>query len=159
MDITLEEYLREHKIKFKEYGHRAVFTVDESSDLKKSIPGLHCKCLFMKDSNGKFYLVGMPAEKRLDIKNLRKMFDVGKMHFASAEELFEKLKLKPGSVSIFGLVNNFEKDVFFILDKDVWNAEAVGFHPNLNTSTIVLKHDDLERFYNSVDNRKEVVDL
>ena len=159
MDNALEEYLHRHKIGFREYEHRAVFTVDESIELKKSIPGLHCKCLFLKGSNGRFYLVGMPAEKKLDIKKLREYLGVRKIHFASEDELFDKLKLRPGSVSIFGMINNISLDVALIIDKNVWSADAVGFHPNLNTSTLVLKHIDLERFYNSVKNDKEVIEL
>lgn len=159
MDKILEKYLNKYNIQFTEYGHRAVFTVDESRDLKKSIHGMHCKCLFLKDDSGKFYLVGMPAEKRLDVKKLQFHFNVRKLHFATTDELFDKLKLTPGSVSIFGLVNNSERDVFFVLDKEVWDAEAVGFHPNINTATIVLKHEDLERFYNSIKNKKEVIEL
>jgi len=159
MNKTLGEYLHKHKIGFIVHEHPAIFTVDESRELKKKIPGLHCKCLFLKDDSGRFYLVGMPAEKRLNVKVLREHFSAGKMHFASAQELWDKLKLKPGSVSIFGLINNSEKDVFFILDKEVWEAEAVGFHPNINTATLVLKHADLGRFYKSVDNKKEVIEL
>ena len=159
MDKLLEKYLKNNNIGFVKYEHRAVFTVSESKELKKSIPGMHCKCLFLKDDAEQFYLIGMPAEKRLDIKNLIKEFGVRKLHFASAEELWSKLKLKPGSVSIFGIVNNSHKNVFFILDKEVWNAGAAGFHPNINTSTIVLKHEDLERYYDSVKNKKRVIIL
>ena len=159
MNSVLSKYLAENNIKYKEYKHKAVFTVSESNELKKNIPGLHCKTLFLKGSNEKFYLIGMPAEKRLDIKNLRKRLEVKKLHFASAEELWQKLKLKPGSVSIFGVVNDKNKEVMFILDKDVWDAEIVGFHPNENTSTLVLKHEDLEKFYNSISNNKYAVEL
>src|SRR3989344_3575551 len=75
MDTNLQKYLGKHKINFIKYEHPAIFTVDESRDLKKSIPGLHCKCLFLKDSDGNFYLIGMPAEKKLDIKKLQLHFN------------------------------------------------------------------------------------
>ena len=159
MDSKLKHYLDKYKINFVEYEHPAVFTVDESRGLKKSIPGLHCKCLFLKDDLGRFYLVGMPADKRLDMKKLRTHLSVKKLHFASSDELFEKLKLTSGSVSIFGLIANEEYDINFILDAGVWNADSVGFHPNVNTSTLVLKHDSLEKFYNSVLNYKKVINL
>ncbi|MEK6861299.1 MAG: YbaK/EbsC family protein, partial [Nanoarchaeota archaeon] len=137
----------------------AVFTVAESRDLKKSIPGLHCKCLFLKDDSGKFYLVAIPAEKRLNFNRLRKVLEVRKLHFASEVELFGFLRLKPGSVSIFGLINDTLGIVNFILDKSVWDASFCGFHPNINTSTIVISRGDLERFYNSLNNTKMVVEL
>src|SRR3989344_6650047 len=102
MDYALSKYLSDKNIQYEEYKHSAVFTVSESKNLKKTIPGLHCKTLFLKDSEEIFYLIGMPADKRLDIKKLRKEFKVKKLHFASADELWNKLKLKPGSVSILG---------------------------------------------------------
>ena len=158
MDEKLSEYLKENSINFKEYLHKAVFTVAESSELKKSIPGLHCKCLFLKDEFVKFYLVAMPAEKRLDISSLRKGLNLKKLHFASEEELFDNLGLKPGSVSIFGMINASD-DVTLIIDKSVWSADAVGFHPNINTATLVISHANLERFYNSLNNDKGVMEL
>ena len=159
MDSNLQKYLEKHKIKYVTHEHAAVFTVAESRDLKKNIPGLHCKCLFLKDDSGKFYLVAMPADARLDMKKLRNNLSVKKLHFGVEEELWDKLHLKPGSVSIFGLINDTEHDVYFIVDKEVWNAEAVGFHPNVNTATLVLKHENLERFYNSIKNNKDVIEL
>lgn len=159
MEQKLKGYLEKHCVRYAIYEHPAVFTVAESKKLKHEVPGLHCKCLFLKDDSTKFYLVAMPAEKRLDMKKLRAELDVKKLHFATEGELLDKLGLKPGSVSIFGLINNVAYDVMFIVDKEVWDAESVGFHPNVNTATLVLKHEDLERFYNSIHNPKEIKEL
>ena len=49
--------------------------------------------------------------------------------------------------------------VKLILDKEVWGADIVGFHPNVNTSTLEIKHEDLKKFYNSLDCEKEIVEL
>ncbi len=159
MEQNLKNYLTKNHVKYKEYAHKAVFTVSESIELKKSISGMHCKCLFLKNESHNFYLVAMPAQKRLEINGLRKNLSAKKLHFASQNELFDKLKLTPGSVSIFGMINNSENNVALIIDKEVWNAEYVGFHPNINTSTLVISHDDLERFYNSLKQNKEVREL
>jgi Ala-tRNA(Pro) deacylase len=159
MDIKLKEYFKKYGIEYEEFKHKAVFTVEESRELKKEIPGLHCKCLFLKTDRGGLYLIGMPAVKRMDMKSFRKKIGVRKLHFGSEEELFDKLGLKPGSVSIFGLINNRDKDVKLILDKDVFFSEKVGFHPNINTSTLVLKHKDLEKYFNSLKNNKDVFEL
>lgn len=159
MDNLLKEHLEKNDIKYVEYAHEAVFTVEESKKIKFSVPGLHCKCLFLKSDSERFYLVAMSANKKLDIKNLRKRLGLRKMHFGSELELWNKLKLKPGSVSIFGLINNYDKDVVFVLDKEVWDAENSGFHPNINTATIVIDHSNLQRFYNSISNEKSVLEI
>ena len=158
MDKKLEKYMKTHDVEYNEYKHDAVFTVEESKKLKKDLPGLHCKTLFLKDNKGNFYLVGLPANKRLDIKNLRKHLGVKKVRFGTPEELKKEINLVPGSVSIFGMVN-VKGNVLLVLDKEVWDAKEIGFHPNINTSTLVLKHEDLKKFYDSLDCEKEVLEL
>src|SRR3989344_5822009 len=144
MDKHLLEYLDNLKIKYKIHEHQAVFTVAESSALIKGLPGLHMKNLFLKDDQGRFYLVCMEAEKRLDIKSLRKQLKVEKLHFASPEELKGELNLTPGSVSIFGMI--YAKTTKLLLDKKGWEAEIINFHPNVNTATLELTHKDFEKF-------------
>jgi len=134
-----------------------VFTVEESKHLKKHIQGLHTKCLFLKDNKGNFYLVAISAHNKLNIKALRKNLNLKKLHFASPEELKSELNLTPGSVSIFGII--YSSSTHLILDKEVWTADIVGFHPNINTETLELTHENLEKFYNSLENKKEILDL
>jgi Ala-tRNA(Pro) deacylase len=160
MDKVLERYLKKHSIKYVNHEHAAVFSVEDSIKVKEKIPGMHCKCLFLKDNTGGFYLIGMGASKRLDIKRLEKYFGVKKIRFGSAEELKKELKLTPGSVSIFGMVNlKHGCKLKFILDKEVWSAKRVGFHPNINTATLVISHEDLKMFYDSLECEKEVLEL
>jgi Ala-tRNA(Pro) deacylase len=158
MDSILKDYLEKNKIFYDEYKHDYVFTVNDSRELKKSIPGMHCKCLFLTDGT-KFYLLGMPANKRLDTKKLREILKVKKINFASPEKMYELIKIKPGSVSIFGIVNEIHNEVMLLLDEDVWEAEKVGFHPNINNSTLVIDHNSLKKFYESIKNDKHIVKI
>ncbi len=45
-----------------------------------------------------------------------------------------------------GWVNDEEGEIEFILDRDLFLAERVAMHPNLNTSTLVLNRGDFLRF-------------
>ena len=159
MDSKLETYLKEHKVFYIEHHPKAVSTVEESKKLKQNISELHCKCLFLKSGKGNFYLVALPAEKRLDIKKLKALLQVKKINFGSPRELKEKLNLTPGSVSIFGMINCKPGEVTLIFDREIWTAEKTGFHPNINTSTLELKHADLEKFYNSLSGEKNILEL
>ncbi len=158
MDKKLEKYLKEHEIEYIPHKHKAVFSVSESEKIKKNIPGLHCKTLFLKDEKGKFYLLGMPAEKKLNSKRFIESQKIKKVRFASPEELKDKVNLIPGSVSIFGAIY-IKDNVKLIIDSDVWNSETIGFHPNDNTCTLELKHKNLKSFYDSLNCEKEVVNL
>jgi Ala-tRNA(Pro) deacylase len=156
-DRKLESYLNEHGITYVSVKHPAVFTVEESKKHREifNADSLHCKTLFLKDEKGKFYLIGMPANKRLDTKKLEQHLQVKKIRFASAEELLREIHLTPGSVSIFGII--YSSRTYFILDEEVWKAKLVGFHPNINTETLEIKHKNLEKFYNSLTNKKEII--
>src|SRR3989338_3335329 len=125
MDSYLKSYLEKNKIEYKVYKHTAVFTVEQSKNIKAKIPGRHTKCLFLKDEKDRFYLVALPAEKRLNIKYLKNKFKIKDLHFASPEGLKKELNLTPGSVSIFGMI--YAKNVYLIIDKELWQADEVSF--------------------------------
>ena len=159
MDSGLKEYLENNKIKYIFHEHPSVFTVAEHEKLGVKIPGAHTKSLFLKDTKGIFYLVCMSAQKRLDIKSLQKHLQVEKLRFASPEELKEKLALTPGSVSIFVLVNDIKKETKLIIDKSLFEAKSLGFHPNINTSTLELDHSNLVKYLEALNIHYEILDL
>ena len=158
MDQNLKEYMEENNIEYKTHKHLPVFTVEEHYKLMGQIKGvLHTKNLFLRSEKGNLYLVSMYANKRLDMKMLSRKIRSGKLSFASPNQLKFHLNLTPGSVSIFGMI--YAKSVILILDKQVWDAEKVGFHPNINTSTLEITHENLEKFYNTLKSQKLIVDL
>lgn len=159
MDKKLLHYLEEHKISYVLHMHKAVYTVAEShADAAiQKIPGMRGKTLFLKDEKGMFYLVGMPGEKRLAFKVLQEALSVKKLSMASPEELLRETGLIPGSVSIFGAAGH--EHVALILDADIWNAERVCFHPNINTETLEIPHDSLVQYYETLPNSKKIVSL
>lgn len=158
MDQTLKQYLEKYNISCKVHEHEAVFTVEESKKLKPIPEVFHTKNLFLKDEAKNFFLVCMDAYKKLNLKSLKeKIQAVKKLTFASPAELKEHLNLTPGSVSLFGMI--YAKDVELIVDKEVWQAKKVGFHPNINTATLELTHENLEKFYNSLKAKKQIIEL
>jgi Uncharacterized conserved protein len=134
-------------IKYKRYEHKAIYTVKEGKELEISIPGKMCKNLFLKNSKGDInYLVILDEDKNINLKLLAKQIGSTRLSFAAEEKLFEKLKLTPGSVTPFGLINNTDSDVAVLVDEELANEEKVNFHPNTNTATIGISYVDLERF-------------
>lgn len=157
MDKNLETYLKQHKIQYEIYNHEAAHKVSDSKKIKSDIPGQHTKSLFLKDNQDRFYLICLPADKRLNTSLLKKQLKIKDFRFASEEELKQQINSSPGNVSIFCSI--YSKSIFLILDRALWNSDLVGFHPNINTATIVLNHDNLEKFWNSLSIRKEVLEL
>ena len=100
----------------------------------------------------------MYANEKLNAQNLKRNVNAkGKLSFASAEELKEHLHLEPGHVSIFGMI--YSKGVKLVLDKRIWKAPIVGFHPNVNTATLELTHESFKKFFDSLECEKEIVDM
>jgi Ala-tRNA(Pro) deacylase len=140
------DFLDEQQIPFVLHEHPAVFTCEEAEQHCGDIPGLPCKNLFLRDKRKKRYLLAvLPAEKRMNLKHFGE-FVGDKMGFASAEDLMEKLGLEVGAVTPFGLLNDEGEKVELFVDKEVYDAEIVSFHPNVNTATLELPHESFVKF-------------
>jgi len=75
-----------------------------------------------------------------------------RLSFASPERLARHLGLTPGAVSPFGLINDAQHEVRVVVDAGLKDAVRVGFHPNVNTATVVVAMADFERFLGSTGN-------
>lgn len=156
----VESYLTKHNIKFILHPHPAVFTANEAEVYCKSIPGLHCKNLFMKNkATNDFFLIVMPAIKRLDIASLQTKLEIKKLCFASADELKSVLNLTPGSVSPLGLINDKDHVTNLIIDQESYGASIVSFHPNENTASLEVPIDSFHRLIDSFQNKKKILAL
>lgn len=134
-------------ISFSRHEHPPVFTVAEAEPFWGSLPGTHCKNLFLRDEKGKrHFLLIAECHKPVDLKNLAAKVGEKRLSFASADRLRRFLGLDPGAVSPFGLVHDQKKEVEVLVDSDLDGATKVYFHPNINTVTIGLSLDDFKRF-------------
>ncbi|MDO4282469.1 MAG: YbaK/EbsC family protein [Clostridia bacterium] len=132
------------KIEYTVMNHRAIFSENDSDGIEEKCEGTICKNLFLKEKGGtKFYLVSLPLHKRADIKKLEKELNIKKLTFGNEEELFEKLNIRSGSVSILNMIEAPNTDVYFIIDQELLNHDKVCFHPNDNTSSISFKSKEL----------------
>ena len=135
-------------------------TVEESLRLVPKLPGAKTKNLFLRDKKGRrHFLVTVPHDIAVDLGALGAALGVGGVGFASAERLQKHLGIKPGSVSLLGLVNDEAHAVEFVIDRALWEADAVQAHPLTNTATMVVAHADLERFLAATGHPPRVIDV
>jgi Ala-tRNA(Pro) deacylase len=148
--ITQEEkkvygVLAELNIPYTRYEHPPVYTIEEMKRL--NLPDSMCKNLFVRNQKGdKHYLVILEHTKKADLQKLAEQIGSGKLSFASEKRLQKYLGLKPGSVSPFGLINDSEKEVEVVIDKDLADSGEVSFHPNVNTATVTISYGDFEKY-------------
>ncbi|MCB9798262.1 prolyl-tRNA synthetase associated domain-containing protein [Candidatus Nomurabacteria bacterium] len=156
--IDVEKYLQKHDIAYTLHEHPAVFTCDQAEQYCGDIPGMACKNLFLKGGKTKkYFLVVLPASKRADLKEIAKVLGENKVSFGSAESLQEKLGLEPGAVSPFGLLNDKNTQVGLVVDREVYDAEVVSFHPNRNTATIEISKEMFHRYLDSLDHVAQIM--
>ena len=109
--MNIFELLDELGIEFRLLEHAAVYTVEESRQLKifEKLDGQACKNLFLRNKRGEFFLLTLPADKRADLKLVAKLLNLPRLSFASAEELEKILGLHAGAVTPLGIINDAEK--------------------------------------------------
>ena len=139
------DFIKNKNIWYEITEHKAVFNMNELSEIEVPYPEYDAKNLFVRDDKKKnFYLITVKGNKRVDLKEFRNNNGIRPLTFASEEDLMNIMKLTPGSVTPLGLLNDKELKVTFYLDKDFLNNEQIiGVHPNDNTATLWLKVDDL----------------
>jgi Ala-tRNA(Pro) deacylase len=155
-DQKLNQYLKEVGVNYKTIQHQALYNMEDLEAVKILIQGVIPKNLFLK-ADKKFILVCTPESKKLDLKELAKNLGAKKIRFGNEEELYDHLKTKKGSVSIYCLINNSEIPVY--LDRLIWDADITAFHPNNNEFTIEVDHQNFEKYWNSLPNLKQIIQI
>jgi Ala-tRNA(Pro) deacylase len=126
--------------------HAPVFRVDDGHEIKSQLTGAHTKNLFLKDDKGQLWLISAQQSTLINLKTLPRLIGSGRLSFGSAESLFESLGVTPGSVTALGLINDSAQKVHFLLDKQLYEAAHVNFHPLSNRATTSLSQADFRLF-------------
>lgn len=154
-------YLQQENIWHEITKHEAVFSMDDAISVELPYPECDAKNLFVRDDKKKnYYMITVCGPKRVDLKAFRQAYGTRRLSFASAEELWHMIQIKPGSVSPLGLLQNRECNVKLYLDEDFFHEPGIiGIHPNDNTATVWLKAVDLRDLIEKHGNDVEVVEL
>ncbi len=127
--------------------HAPVFTVAEAIALRDEIPGAHTKNLFVKDKKDRFFLLIVEENAVVDLKTVHTIIGASsRVSFGKPEKLMEYLGVIPGSVTVFGAINDKGHDVTFVLDTGLMNEDVINGHPLSNDATTSIARDDLLRF-------------
>ena len=146
-------------IAHKTYTHPPVFTVEEAKALRGTLPGGHCKSLFLKDKKGSLWLVVALEECRVDLKALAERLGAPRFSFGSAALLFEVLGVRPGSVTPYAAINDRERRVTVVLQRAMLTHGPLNYHPLENTRTTAIAPDDLVRFLECCGHPPRIADI
>ena len=152
--------LQDMGIAYEVVDHPPALTTEEADRYIEGKEGVRTKTLFLTNKKGSaYYLLIMDDAKRMDIKKLSELLDEKRVSFASADRLMAKMQLPPGVVSLFGLLNNTDKDIRIYLDKEMLSEKIVTFHANDNSKTVFITTDDMYRFISNLGYEYKIIDL
>jgi Ala-tRNA(Pro) deacylase len=139
--------------------HAPVFTVAESANLERALPGGHTKNLFLKDKADRLFLVVALTHAHIDLKSLPKVIGSQRLSFGKPQLLMEVLGVRAGSVTPFAVINDGARRVTVILDADMMRHERLNCHPLENTATTSIACEDLVKFIRSCGHEPRILAL
>lgn len=151
--------LQELGIATETVWHAPVFTVEEAQAARGEMPGVHCKCLFLRDKKGTLWLVVAEENTRVDLKALAARIGAGRFSFASPDRLMAHLGVEPGTVTPFALINDPGGTVRVALDAAMLAGGALHYHPLTNAATTRIAAADLLKFIRACGHEAEIVEL
>ncbi|MBI1208111.1 MAG: prolyl-tRNA synthetase associated domain-containing protein [Azospirillum sp.] len=141
------------------HDHPPLHTVAESKALRGSLPGGHCKSLFLKDKKDTLWLVVALEDTAVDLKHLHTRIGSARLSFASAALLWQVLGVRPGAVTPFGLINDHAIRVSVVLERAMLLRDPLNYHPLVNHRTTAIRPGDLLAFIESCGHRPRLIDL
>ena len=160
-EMNCYDMLDELGIEFDRIDHAPADNMELCRAIDEALGAEICKNLFLCNRQmTDFYLLMTPGDKPFKTKNLSSQLGVARLSFASEEKMWEYLKIRPGAVSVLGLMNDTDKHVRLIVDKDILNGEYIGCHPCVSTTSLRIKTEDVfGKFIKAVGHEMTVVEL
>lgn len=147
-EIRVYDMLEELGIEYRRVDHEPANTMEACYEIDKVLDILICKNLFLCNrQQTSFYLLMLPGDKTFKTKELSAQIDSSRLSFATAEYMEQYLDILPGSVSVFGLMNDKDCHVQLLIDEDILKGEYVGCHPCVNTSSLKVKVSDIMNIF------------
>ena len=131
-------------ISFTRVDHDEAMTMEDLDAAGHILSCPIAKNLFLTNrQQTDFYLLIMPGSKPFKTKYLSAQLGCSRLSFASEEHLFSLLGVKSGSASLLGLMNDKDKKVRLVFDKELLDAPLFGCHPCMNTSSVAFSTADI----------------
>ena len=143
-ELRVYDFLDRLQVPYYRVDHEPAMTMEACLEVDKALGAPMCKNLFLCNrQQTDFYLLLMPGDKPFKTKDLSAQIGSSRLSFADAEHMEQYLDITPGSVSVLGLMNDKEKKVRLLIDRDLLKEEYIGCHPCVNTSSLKIAVRDL----------------
>ena len=131
-------------IDYSRIDHEAAMTMEACAAIDGALGTVMCKNLLLCNRQcTAFYLLMLPGDKVFKTKDLSAQIGSSRLSFASGEHMEALLDIRPGSLSVLGLMNDTDHRVQLLIDEELLSSGSIGVHPCVNTSSLNLKMSDL----------------
>ena len=143
-EMRVYRFLTELGIPFERADHPAAATMEDCREADRLLCCSMCKNLFLCNrQKTAFYLLLLRGEKPFVTKEISARLGVARLSFADAEHMEAYLGLRPGAVSVMGLMNDTGNRVQLLIDSDLLQDEYLGCHPCVNTASLRIRWEDM----------------
>lgn len=118
-----------------------------------------CKNLLVRERKGKkrLFLIIVDESKKVDLRKLKEEYLLSKLEFVDEDTMFDLIKTRPGNVSVFNIIDDYQKRINIIIDEELTDS-LLAFHPLCSSLSIFLEFKEIEKFL-SIVNREYKIDL
>ena len=133
----VERLLQRHGIHFDVLRHEPVFTSEEAATVRGVPLATGAKALICK-ADARFVMLVIPADRKLDSKQVRQALAIRALRFASADELRKLTGLAPGAIPPFG--SPFGTPAY--CDSHLTDQERINFNAGDHAISVSMRCSD-----------------
>lgn len=144
LENKVYESLAKWNIPFERVDNDSVEAMEECTEISEKLGAEIRKTIVLCNRKKTlFFLAVLPADKHFDTKVFCEKTGAPRVSFASAESMEATLGVQPGSATIMSVLNDPERRVQVVIDKEVAEAEWFACNPGANTTHIKMKTEKL----------------
>lgn len=148
------------KISYQYVTNDVVETMEECVEIDNTLAcEVRKSILLTNKKHTTFFLIVLPADKNLDVKQLEAKIGISGLSFASGEEMEEKLGVLPGALTVLSVISDIDDYVQVIIDQEVMDSEYFSCNSTTNRRHIKMKTSDLSRYLKSLHHRVKAIEL
>jgi Ala-tRNA(Pro) deacylase len=133
----LQAWLSQKGIQFTVLRHEPVFTSEQAAIIRGTSLASGAKALIVKAAE-EFILLVLPADRKLDSRQVRTALGIKSLRFATKEEVFQLTGLQPGSIPPFGSLFRLQT----YCDPELGKNEMINFNAGDHAISIKMNLKD-----------------
>ena len=147
-EATVYKILSQLKITYSTLEHDVITTMEQGREISQKLEGvIPIKLLLLDKKTGKLYLyVKLNDGKKISFKDLGNALGTKNLSMAPGNLLQTKLGVGIGCATIFALLNDPDKEINIIIDKNIPPDQKINFHPMRNDATTTIHYSDMIKY-------------